>query len=80
MATNIETSGPTVCFVTIILLLSDINVIVIAVGVIFFFKLFFLTTIFVKYYTITNKLRILIYTSMTPFSEAQTLSTCASTF
>jgi hypothetical protein len=30
-------------------------------------------------YTITNKLRISIYTSMTSFSETQTLSACAST-
>ncbi len=31
-------------------------------------------------YTITNKLRVSIYTSMTPFSETQTLSACASAF
>ncbi len=29
---------------------------------------------------ITNKLHISIYTSMTPFSETQTLSTCTSVF
>ncbi len=31
-------------------------------------------------YTIMNKLRISIYTSMNPFSETQTLSACAATF
>ncbi len=31
-------------------------------------------------YTTTNKLGVSIYTSMTPFSETQTLSACATTF